>query len=161
MGARHAVIAGRYLHNTTYTGSASGALHDGGAMSDYTLKRIDDMEAVFAGAFKRARAELGVESFGIQVIDMPPHTDRYPEHDHTHDGQEEVFLPLRGSATVEIDGERHRIDPDTMVRIGSTVKRKLITDAESLRVLIVGGRPGHVYEAPEVSELGAPDPLVR
>jgi hypothetical protein len=128
-------------------------------VSDYTLKRIDEMEAVFAGAFKRARAELGVEAFGIQVIDMPPNTDRYPEHDHAEDGQEEVYLPLRGSAEIEIEGERHRIDPDTMVRVASGVPRKLWTGDESLRVLIVGGRPGHAYEAPELSRLGAPDPL--
>ena len=30
-------------------------------MADYAIKRIDEMEAVFRGAFKRARAELGVE----------------------------------------------------------------------------------------------------
>ena len=28
-------------------------------MGDYTVKKIEDMEAVFRGAFKRARAELG------------------------------------------------------------------------------------------------------
>ena len=32
-------------------------------MSSYEVKKVDDMEAVFRGAFKRARAELGVESF--------------------------------------------------------------------------------------------------
>jgi hypothetical protein len=39
---------------------------------DYTAKRIGDMEAIYRGNFFRARAELGVESFGMQVIDMPP-----------------------------------------------------------------------------------------
>jgi hypothetical protein len=33
-------------------------------MADYTIKRIDEMEAIYAGHFMRARAELGVESFG-------------------------------------------------------------------------------------------------
>ena len=52
-------------------------------MADYTVKTIDEMEAVFGGAFKRARAELGVTSFGMQVLDMPPNVDgQYPEHDH-------------------------------------------------------------------------------
>src|SRR6186713_2431693 len=41
-------------------------------MGEYAVKKIDDMEAVYLGAFKRARAELGVESFGLQVIDLPP-----------------------------------------------------------------------------------------
>ena len=127
-------------------------------MSSYTTKRIDEMEAVAANSFKRARAELGVSAFGMQVIDMPPHTDRYPEHDHSDDGQEEVYVALHGSGEIEIGGKRHRLDRDTMIRVGPGVARKVWTGDEALRVLIVGGVPGEVYEAPEVSKLGAPDP---
>ena len=61
-------------------------------MSTHAVKKIDEMEAVFGGGFKRARAELGVESFGMQIIDMPPNYDNYPEHDHEQDGQEEVYV---------------------------------------------------------------------
>jgi len=128
-------------------------------MSAFTVKRIDEMEAVVAGAFKRARAELGVSAFGIQVIDMPPNTDRYPEHTHEDDGQEEVYVALRGSGEIEIEGQRHRLAPDTMVRVGPGVNRKVWTADEPLRMLIVGGVPGQAYTPPEVSELGAPDPL--
>jgi uncharacterized cupin superfamily protein len=84
-------------------------------MSDYTVKRIDEMEAVYAGHFKPARAELGVESFGMQVIDMPAGAHQYPEHDDSHDGQEEVYIVLRGDGEIEIRGERQRLDPDVMV----------------------------------------------
>jgi mannose-6-phosphate isomerase-like protein (cupin superfamily) len=129
-------------------------------MAAYSVKRIDEMEAVAAKSFKRARAELGVSAFGMQVIDMPPHTNRYPEHDHSDDGQEEVYVALHGSGEIEIEGERHRLDRDTMVRVGAGVTRKVWTADEALRVLIVGGTPGEVYEAPEVSKLGAPDPGV-
>ena len=128
-------------------------------MTSYTVKRIDDMEAVYAGAFKRARAELGVEAFGVQVIDIPPGIDAYPEHDHSEDGQEEVYLALRGDGEIEIEGERHRLKPDTMLRVGPGVTRKVFPGDEGLRVLIVGGRPGAPYEPPEVSKLGAPDPM--
>jgi mannose-6-phosphate isomerase-like protein (cupin superfamily) len=128
-------------------------------MADYALKRIDDMEAVFGGYFKRARAELGVSSFGFQVIDFPPNADRYPEHDHSGDGQEEVYVALSGSGEIEIEGERHGIDAETMVKVGPGVKRKIWTGDEPLRLLAIGGVPGKLYEPPEVSKLGAPDPL--
>jgi len=36
-------------------------------MADYTAKHIDEMEAAFGGGFVKARAELGVSSFGLQV----------------------------------------------------------------------------------------------
>jgi uncharacterized cupin superfamily protein len=128
-------------------------------VADYTAKKIDDMEAVFGGAFKRARAELGVSAFGMQVIDMPPNADQYPEHDHAETGQEEVFVILRGSAEIDIDGEKVALDPETIVRVGPAAKRKITTGDEGVRVLALGGPPGQVYEAPEVSELGAPDPM--
>ena len=128
-------------------------------MADYTVKRIDEMEGIYAGHFKRARAELGVSSFGMAVIDFPPNVTRYPEHDHTHDGQEEVFVVLRGSGEIEVDGERHRLDPETMVRVGPTSKRKILTGDEPMRVLALGGVPGGAYEPPDMSKLGEPDPL--
>jgi mannose-6-phosphate isomerase-like protein (cupin superfamily) len=131
-------------------------------MAKYTLKRIDEMEAVFGGSFKRARAELGVESFGMQVIDLPPNLDeQYPEHDHAGDGQEEVYLVLRGAAEIEIEGERHQLDPDTMVRVGPGVPRRLRTGSEGARVLALGATAGKVYEPPNVTQLGAPDPLAQ
>ncbi len=128
-------------------------------MSDYTAKKIDEMEAAFLGGFKRARAELGVESFGLQVLDLPPSFAHYPAHDHAEDGQEEVYIALRGSGAIEIDGERVELDPDTFVRVGPGAKRKVVTGDDSLRLLVIGGTPGKAYEAPDVTKLGQPDPL--
>jgi len=128
-------------------------------MGEYAVKKIDDMEAVFLGAFKRARAELGVESFGLQVIDMPPNYENYPEHDHAEDGQEEVFLAIRGGGEIEIGGERFPLDPEHMARVASGTMRKVWPGPEGIRMVIVGGVPGAVYEAPAVSKLGEPDPM--
>jgi mannose-6-phosphate isomerase-like protein (cupin superfamily) len=130
-------------------------------MADYAVRKIDDMEAIYGGAFKRARAELGVESFGMQVLDLPPNLDRYPEHDHSQDGQEEVYLVLRGAAEIEIEGKRHQLDPDKMVRVGPGVPRRLVTGSEGARVLALGGCPGKAYEPSEMSKLGNPDPLAQ
>lgn len=130
-------------------------------MSDYAVKKIDEMEAVYLGSFKRVRAELGVESFGIQIIDLPPNFERYPEHDHAESGQEEVFMALRGGGEIEIEGERFPIDSDHVVRVGPQPKRKLWPGPDGLRLLALGGTPGELYEAPEVSKLGQPDPLAK
>ena len=66
---------------------------------DYTVLRLDEMEAAFGGLLVRVRASLGLSSFGLQVADIPPNSgDAYPEHDHEYDGQEELYLLLRGSA---------------------------------------------------------------
>src|SRR5689334_21673986 len=116
------------------------------------------MEAIAFGTFKRARAELGVSSFGLQVLDLPPNLDAYPEHDHGEDGQEEVYFVLRGGGEIEIDGERYPVDVETAVSVKSGTRRKLWPGPDGLRVIAIGARPGASYQAPEISELGAPDP---
>jgi len=128
-------------------------------MSTHAVKKIDEMEAVYGGAFKRARAELGVESFGMQIIDMPPNYDNYPVHDHGEDGQEEVYVTLRGFGELDIAGERFPLDPDHVARVGPGVMRKVWPGEEGIRILVLGGVPGGDYVAPDNSKLGEPDPM--
>jgi mannose-6-phosphate isomerase-like protein (cupin superfamily) len=128
-------------------------------MADYTAMRIDEMEAMYGGAFFRARAALGASSFGLAIFDLPPNFDAYPEHDHSEDGQEEVYLAQSGSAQIEIEGEEHTLDPSTAVRVAPGTMRKLSTGEEGARIVAIGGILGKPYEAPQVSELGEPDPL--
>jgi mannose-6-phosphate isomerase-like protein (cupin superfamily) len=128
-------------------------------MTDFAVRRIDEMEAIVRGSFKKARAELGVTSFGMQVIDFPPNVDGHPEHDHSQDGQEEVYVAMRGSGEIEIEGERFPIDPETMVRVSAGTKRKLYSGDEGMRVLAIGGVPGEAYAIRDFTELGAPDPF--
>ena len=130
-------------------------------MTDYAVKQIDAMEATYLGGMKKARAELGVESFGMQVIDLPPNFDRYPAHDHAESGQEEVFVVLRGGGELEIGAERVALEADSLVRVGPEETRKVVSGPDGIRLLALGGTPGRVYEAPEVTQLGAPDPMAR
>ncbi|HWF31419.1 MAG TPA: hypothetical protein VG188_02560 [Solirubrobacteraceae bacterium] len=124
-------------------------------MSDYTAKRISDMEAGFGGGFVKARAELGVTAFGMQVIQLPPDYADYPEHDHTESAQEEVFVALSGSGWIEIDGERVDLDSETIVRVGAEARRKVFAGPQGLRMLALGGCPGAAYKIVETTELTA------
>ena len=65
---------------------------------------------------------------------------------------------LRGTAEIEVDGERFALDPETIVRVGPGASRRIFAGPEGVRVLALGGVPGKAYEAPEFSKLGAPDP---
>lgn len=120
---------------------------------DYTAKRIDEMEAAYGGGFVKARAELGVTSFGMQVIQMPPGFSDYPEHDHTESGQEEVFLALKGSGWIEIGGERVDLEPGLFVRVGPQPRRKVYAGPDGIQMLALGGVPGGVYEINAGTEL--------
>jgi uncharacterized cupin superfamily protein len=129
-------------------------------MSDLTTKRIDDMESLYGGAMRRVRAELGLSSFGVQTVDLPPDFDGYPWHDHSDDGQEELYLAVRGEATLEVEDAEPvpLIAGENAARVGSRARRRVVTGSEPVRLLIVGGVPGGVYSAKEFTELGAPDP---
>jgi hypothetical protein len=124
-------------------------------MADYTAKRIEEMETGFGGGFVKARAELGVRAFGMQVIQLPPGYGDYPEHDHAESGQEEVFLAIGGSGWIDIEGERVELDGKTFVRVGPEAKRKVYAGPDGLRMLAIGGAPGEPYKIVPVTELGA------
>ena len=130
-------------------------------MADVTVKRVEDFEAIFGGGFRRVRAGLGVSSFGIAVMDLPANFDHYPEHDQTHDGQEEVYTVLSGRATLKVGDEEHELEPGVFARIGASEKRKLITGDEPVRVLAMGAIPGEPYVAPEFTHEGAAAPLMH
>lgn len=130
-------------------------------MSTHTVKHLSEMDSMFHGSFKRAGAELEVESFGMNVIDMPPDADRHPEHDHAEKGEEEVYYAVRGSGRIVVEGEEVPLDEDTMVRVAADAKRKVYAGPEGLRLLVVGGVPGGPYTRAEVFSKGGPDPTAR
>ena len=116
-------------------------------MADYTAKRINDMEAGFGGGFVKARAELGVTAFGMQVIQLPPDYADYPEHDHAESGQEEVFVALGGSGWIDIEGERVELDGETLVRVGAeTQTQGLLRARRACGCSSIGGCPGEAYK---------------
>jgi mannose-6-phosphate isomerase-like protein (cupin superfamily) len=129
-------------------------------MSDVTHVRIDGLKAVegfLEGfTFRRAGAQMGVTPFGMSIIDMPAETTAYPEHDHSSEGpgnppahqlgQEEVYIALRGSADVQVDGHRYKLDADHIIRVGPTARRKILPGPEGVRLLAIGGFPGRAYD---------------
>ena len=122
-------------------------------MSEYTVKSIDELSAIHHGLVRLAGAELGIENFGMQVLDMPPGFTDYPAHDHSADGQEEVYLLLSGSAVMEVAGERLALAPGQMVRVDPECRRGLESGPDGARILAIGCGSGEPYERPEDFQL--------
>jgi mannose-6-phosphate isomerase-like protein (cupin superfamily) len=104
---------------------------------------------------KLAADELGVRSFGLQVLDLPAGFDGYPEHDHEQDGQEEVYIVLEGEAEFEIVGERTSAHPASMVRVEPAARRKVIAGPYGARILAIGCAMDGSYERPDGFRLAA------
>jgi hypothetical protein len=136
--------------------------YDGG-VSDLTYAKIDELDAIdgfFEGIkFHKAAAGLDVTSFGLSITDLAPGAHDYPEHDHSEQGiggqmfanrpqqlgQEEVYVALKDSGTLEADGERYPIDAEHIARVGPEVKRKVTPGPDGIRLLVIGAIPGEPY----------------
>jgi mannose-6-phosphate isomerase-like protein (cupin superfamily) len=130
-------------------------------MPDVTLKEIDEMEGIHGGVARRARAELGVTAWGMQVLTLPPSWDGYPLHNHDAGAfdanQEEVYVPLEGGATLVADGEEYALRPGVMVRVGPAQLRRILPGPAGIRLLAIGGAPG-AFTPGAWTELGADPP---
>jgi quercetin dioxygenase-like cupin family protein len=114
----------------------------GGEMAEgYTIKSVDEfeeMEGSGGATWRLARKTLGAESFGFNVVDIAP-GGQIPEHDHTGDNQEEVFIILDGQATVVADGEEHDAPAGTFCRYAPEVTRTIRNDSDAnVRALLIG-----------------------
>lgn len=127
-------------------------------MTDVTVKRLEEFEAVFGGGMRRVRAGLGVSSFGMQVIALPADFSMYPNHDHSHDEQEEVYVALGGRAKLLVGEQEFDLEPGVFARVGPGQQRKLVTAAEGARILCLGGTPGRAYDPPKWTEEGGAPP---
>ncbi len=130
-------------------------------MIDVTVAAFDEMEPIYDGLARRARATLGVTSVGMQVFTLPPNWDGYPNHDHGETAidpnQEEVYIPVEGSAQLVADGERFELRPGMMARVGPSQKRQILPGSEGIRFIALGGAPG-AFTASPWWELGGPVP---
>jgi len=132
-----------------------------GEVTHVAIEEIDALQGFDRVSLRRAAAALGISSFGISIEELGPGADEYPEHDHSEGGlggemfaqrpqqlgQEEVYVALRGSGTLEADGETYPIDPDHIVRVGPSVKRKIVAGPDGLRLLALGATPGEPYDS--------------
>ena len=129
-------------------------------MADVTVKKINDMDSVYEGAMVRVRASLGVKSFGMQVENLPPEWDGYPEHDEAGSGQEEVYVALKGSARLIVGNDEFQLEPGVMARVGKGEKRRIVPGAQGVQLLALGGVPGEAFVPQEWSEVGAAPPAM-
>jgi uncharacterized cupin superfamily protein len=120
-------------------------------MGDVKAKTLDEIpfykgaSAIPGIKFYSAGRELGVTAWGMNVLEIDAGCTAYPEHDHLKDGQEEVYVVLRGSGTLDTGDDTTALTAGTLVRVGPSQKRKILPGPRGIAVLAIGGTPGHAY----------------
>jgi quercetin dioxygenase-like cupin family protein len=95
-----------------------------------------------AERFMPLRRQLGVTAFGMNQIRLRPgERGRI----HRHERQEEVYLVLKGTLTLWLEGERHELVTGALARVAPGVRRQLANPhVEDVLLLALGGATEHV-----------------
>jgi mannose-6-phosphate isomerase-like protein (cupin superfamily) len=115
--------------------------------------------------FQRLRADLGLESFGLNLMRLAP---RQRGRIHRHERQEEVYAVLEGTLTIETgEEESFELGRGGVARVAPEVRRRLVNRGrEPVFLLAIGGHgPAHVgrdglaYESWEATEAKPPQEI--
>ena len=114
-------------------------------MNGLTIRHDDELERDY-GKWVLVRRSLGVSSFGINAVELPP-GESIPEHDETGRDHEEVFLVLQGAPTLVVEGVDYPLREGSFARLDPAPQRTVRNDGDSVaRVLIVSAPVSSGYE---------------
>jgi uncharacterized cupin superfamily protein len=103
-----------------------------------TIRRREDLERT--GNWLLVRRSLGVDAFGLNLVEIPP-GERIPEHDETARDQEEVFLVLEGSPSLVVDGREIEAPAGTFAGLDPQLSRTVVNDGGEPAAVLIGSAP--------------------
>ena len=103
-----------------------------------TFAHREDLEVT--GDWRLVRRTLGLNAFGLNMVDIPP-GGQIPEHDETGRDQEEVFYVVGGSPKLVIDGEDHPAPAGTFVRLDPDHRRTVRNDGPETATVLIASAP--------------------
>lgn len=107
----------------------------------WTVAGLDEMGD--GPGFRKVRAELGVEAFGVNAIVLPPGHDTGV---HWHDEQDELYFVHEGAIEMTL-GEQPAVTlpAGTFAHVSAAVPRSVRNAGEAdATYVVVGGKDGYV-----------------
>jgi uncharacterized cupin superfamily protein len=92
------------------------------------------------GNWRLVRRTLGMQAFGINLVDILP-GEQLPEHDETDRDQEEVFYVVSGKPTLMVDGEEHPVTVGTFARLDPEHVRTVRNDSDEPASVLIASAP--------------------
>ena len=104
----------------------------------FVIAHQDELERT--GKWTLVRRSLGAESFGVNLVEIPP-GDSIPEHDEQARDQEELFFVVSGSPTFVIDGVDHPAQPGVFALVHPHLRRTIRNDAAEPSTTLIVSAP--------------------
>jgi mannose-6-phosphate isomerase-like protein (cupin superfamily) len=109
-------------------------------MAGYSVVDVADLPGEGPGGMvRKVRKALGARVFGFNYFTIPPGAEGR-EHDHAEQGQEEVYVVVRGSGVMRVGGDEVELRPGVFLRVDPDTRRQPIAGADGLE-FVTFGRP--------------------
>lgn len=95
-----------------------------------------DVEAS-RGVFRALTDTLGVSGFRVNQLELPAGAEG-PEHDHTGNGQEEVYAVIGGGGVLRMGEDEVELRPGHFVYCPPDVRRQMVAGDEGLVWIGIG-----------------------
>src|SRR4051812_37983089 len=107
-------------------------------MAGFTISSEADLER--SGRWGLVRRTLGIDSFGINVVEIQP-GQGIPEHNEADRDHEELFVVLDGDLVAIVDGERHPAPARTYLRVDPQPLRTFTNESDEVAHLLIVSAP--------------------
>jgi quercetin dioxygenase-like cupin family protein len=94
----------------------------------------------FEGRRKLIARGLDARAIKLNQFDSQPGQAGF-EHDERASGQEEIYIPLRGSGVLRVGGEEVALQPGRYVLVEPETTRQVIAGPDGLSYAVVGAVP--------------------
>ena len=112
----------------------------------YTAVDVAELEGEGpGGAVRKVRRALGARASGFNHITLPAGAEGH-EHDHAEDRQEEVYVVVRGSGVMRVDGDEVDLRPGVFVRVDADTTRLPVAGPDGLEFVTFGAPLDGTYE---------------
>jgi mannose-6-phosphate isomerase-like protein (cupin superfamily) len=109
----------------------------------YTKATAGEVDSVIDdehGGMWFLRDALDAESVGVTIMELTPGT-RGKEHDHGHDGQEEVYVCVEGTVDVDCGDETVTLAENQALRLSPDQTRQIHNRSDDRAKLVLIGGP--------------------
>lgn len=107
-------------------------------MAEFTVLHRDEFER--SGRWLLGRRSLGLESFGMNLVELEP-GGRIPEHDEVERDQEELFVVLEGDTAIVVDGTEHAAPAGTFARLDPRPLRTVVNKGAGPALVLIASAP--------------------